>query len=241
MASSKKSSTSEEAGFTGFPRGGARFFHELALEQSREWFHDHKPEYERLWQTPMQALLEAVHAGLVRAYKPKLALAPPKLFRIQRDVRFSKDKSPYKTNIAGVLMMEAPSTGTPMSTPAALYMHFGMEQVAAAGTYALDGPALARYRAAVDDPKKGAALQKIVDGLAADGLTLGAQQTLAKMPRGFAPDHPRAELLRLKGLMVRFPPIPAKTQASAALVDHLVEAGTRAKPLLQWLMTHVTG
>lgn len=222
------------SGFGGFPKGGDRFFHELGLEQSREWFHAHKEDYERLWQAPMAALLDELHAALTRVYRPR-KLAPPKIFRIQRDVRFSKDKSPYKTQISGILTLASKGERV-MESPAALYVHFGTEQIAAAGAYVLDGEALARYRAAVVDPKKGAALAKIVAALEAVGGELGAHTTLAKVPRGFDPEHPRAALLKRKGLMVSFPAAPAKLLASPKLVGHLVEQGASAKPLLEWLM-----
>lgn len=226
--------------FTGFPKGGTRFFHELALEQNRDWYNAHKHEYEALWQQPMQALLDALHARLSRVYAPQ-KLLPPKIYRIHRDVRFAKDKTPYKTNIAGMILLEAPDAGSPMQAPAALYMHFGLEQVAAAGAYVLDGPALARYRAAVDDPKAGAELAAIVERLERDGVRIAAHTTLEKMPRGFSPDHPRAHLLRHKGLMAAFAPVPAKLIASPELVDHLAADAKRVRPLLAWLMTHVTG
>src|SRR5688572_4317860 len=110
--------------FTGFPRGGERFFAELAAEMSREWFAAHKDDYERLWLRPMEALLEDVHARLAPAYKG-VGLAAPKVFRIYRDVRFSKDKVPYKTHIAGVIMAGKGGADSVMDQPAALYVSFG--------------------------------------------------------------------------------------------------------------------
>jgi len=224
--------------FDGFPRGGSRFFHELALEQNREWFNAHKSQYESLWVRPMNALLEDLHARLSRVYKPR-RLAPPKMYRIYRDVRFSKDKTPYKTNISAILTLQKPGAGSIMEAPAVLYAHFGTDRVAAAGAWMIDGPALVRYRAAVDDRKKGAALSRIIDTLQDAGVTVGAHSSLAKMPRGFLPSHPRAALLRQKGLMVSFPPAPVKLLSSPKLVEHLVKQSTSAKPLLEWLMKNV--
>lgn len=235
-----KSKLAGAGAFTGFPKGGGRFFHELALEQSRDWFHAHKHEYEALWQQPMQALLETLHARLSRVYGPT-PLAAPKLFRIQRDVRFSKDKSPYKTNIAGLIPLATSSASTPTEAPAALYLHLGLEQLAAAGAYVLDGPALARYRAAVAEERTGQRLVEIVESLESTGLTLGAHATLARIPRGFDADHPRARLLRQKGLIALFPPIPANKVASPELVDVLVKHATRVRPLLEWLLAHALG
>jgi uncharacterized protein (TIGR02453 family) len=226
--------------FTGFPKGGGRFFHELALEQSRDWFHAHKHEYEALWQRPMQALLETLHARLSRVYGPT-PLAAPKLFRIQRDVRFAKDKSPYKTNIAGLIPIATSSASSPTEAPAALYLHLGLEQLAAAGAYVLDGPALARYRAAVAEARTGDRLVEIVESLESAGLTLSAHATLARVPRGFDADHPRARLLRQKGLIALFPKLTPATVASPELVEVLVKQATRVRPLLEWLLAHALG
>src|SRR5262249_19685557 len=88
--------------FTGFDRTAPQFFHELAGGMNREWFLANKECYERQWVAPMTALLTEVAERLAKAYAP-IKLAPPKLLRIYRDVRFSKDKSPYKTNIAGLI------------------------------------------------------------------------------------------------------------------------------------------
>src|SRR5262245_57566538 len=86
--------------FTGFDRDAMQFLHELALEMNREWFEANKPRYQKVWVEPMTALLETVAAKLAKAYAP-IKIGKPKLFRIYRDTRFSKDKSPYKTHVAG--------------------------------------------------------------------------------------------------------------------------------------------
>src|SRR6266850_6243211 len=92
--------------FAGFERSAPQFFHELAAEMNREWFEANKARYLAQWVEPMTALLTEVGAKLANAYAPA-KLAPPKLFRIYRDTRFSKDKTPYKTHVAGVLPLSA--------------------------------------------------------------------------------------------------------------------------------------
>src|SRR5215210_4710551 len=88
--------------FLGFPREGARFFAQLAVKQDREWFKEHKAQYAELWETPMKALMEELAPKLAKRY-PGVKLLPPKHFRIYRDVRFSKDKSPFKTTINAMI------------------------------------------------------------------------------------------------------------------------------------------
>src|SRR5690606_8212318 len=87
---------------TGFSKRAPGFFHELAVEMSRDWFHANKARYQAEWVAPMTALLAEVRGKLAAPYKG-VPLAEPKVFRIQRDVRFAKDKSPYKTTIGALL------------------------------------------------------------------------------------------------------------------------------------------
>jgi hypothetical protein len=88
--------------FAGFDRDATQFWHELAAHMSKEWFAANKPRYQSLWVEPMHALLRDIARGLARAYRP-YALAEPGVLRIHRDLRFSRDKTPYKTAIAGII------------------------------------------------------------------------------------------------------------------------------------------
>ena len=88
------------AHFEGFADARATFFKSLAKNNERQWFLDHKEQYEEGWQTPMKLLLADVRDAIDGAY-PHLDLDEPKVFRIFRDVRFSKDKTPYKTHVGG--------------------------------------------------------------------------------------------------------------------------------------------
>ncbi len=90
------------AGFEGFADAQGKFFRSLAKHNDRDWFQSHKSEYEEGWNAPMKLLLSEVRAGIDRAYA-RIDLDEPKVFRIFRDVRFSKDKSPYKTHIGGYI------------------------------------------------------------------------------------------------------------------------------------------
>src|SRR5690242_20651396 len=83
--------------FRGFDHGAMQFWHELASEMSREWFAANKARYEALWVTPMTALIREIARRLAPAYRP-LALGEPGLLRIHRDLRFSRDRTPYKTH-----------------------------------------------------------------------------------------------------------------------------------------------
>src|SRR6478609_4649795 len=131
--------------FSGF--ANERFFQRLAKNQDRAWFKAHQAEFELGFQAPMKELLAEVRAGIDRAYR-HCELDQPKVLRIFRDVRFSKDKSPYKTNIAGLLPVNR--RGNVTEVPMALYVHVGLpNSFAAAGHYMMDARSLERFRAAV--------------------------------------------------------------------------------------------
>jgi uncharacterized protein (TIGR02453 family) len=90
--------------FRGFDRDAMQFWHELASEMSREWFAANKQRYQSVWVEPMLALLREVARGLARTYGPR-ALAEPGVLRIYRDLRFARDRAPYKTHIAGIIRL----------------------------------------------------------------------------------------------------------------------------------------
>src|SRR5258705_5496274 len=108
--------------FTGFPRDGVKFFRELAARQDREWFKDHKAAYVEKWEAQMKALLDDIGPAISKQYRG-VKLLPPKHFRIYRDVRFAKDKSPFKTNVAAMIGFPG---GDEEGAPAALYLHLGL-------------------------------------------------------------------------------------------------------------------
>jgi len=219
--------------FTGFPKGGFDFFFELQTRQSREWFKANKGRFEELWQRPMEALLEELAERLQKDF-PEIGQARRKVFRIQRDTRFSADKSPYKTHIAGHIPVRPQAEGD-WSVPS-VYVHFGLEEnVAALGQWELDNDGLQRFRKAIDADKSGAQLQTIMDGLGKKGYDVHSHHSLKRVPPPYKQDHPRAELLKLKGLAVGTPEIPEELMPSHELADWLVEHFREAAPVAHWL------
>src|SRR5687768_9947130 len=91
---------SKGSGFTGFADTKGTFFSKLAKNMNKDWFTEHKEEYEAGWQIPMRLLLEDVRAKVEKTFAPR-GLGEPHVMRIYRDTRFSKDKSPYKTWMGG--------------------------------------------------------------------------------------------------------------------------------------------
>ncbi len=222
--------------FTGFSKEGQQFFKELARRQDREWFKAHKAKYDALWVQPMKALLEGLLPVVAKAYKGH-PLKEPKLFRIHRDVRFSRDKSPFKTNIAAMIALDtdAPVEEGPGGGAAALYAHFGLEDVTAAGHWALPPDDLVKYRRLVDDDRTGKELAARVARLEKQGFTVSSFEALKRVPKGFDPEHPRARLLKLKGLGFEFPKVPAKVRHSPKLMGWLAENVKQSATVIDWL------
>lgn len=218
-----------------------KFFRELAKHQSREWFAAQKRAYEEGFVSPMTALLSELGRELDSFY-PDCDLGQPKVFRIQRDVRFSSDKSPYKTHVAGVLPIKVGGTSRGTDTPAAMYLQVGFDpgsrkdsHRAGAGLYMMNGAQLAKYRKFALDEDIGSELARVVRALEKHGASIEAGETLKRVPRGVDPTHPRAGLLKQKGLVAMFGELPSGLVQKRELADWLLERGKRSAPLVRWL------
>jgi len=225
--------------FRGFADARGDFFVALALQNDRDWFQAHRAEYEEGWARPMAALLEEVRARLEGAYG-KRALSAPKVFRLNRDVRFSKDKAAYKTHVAGWIPLATGPQTSPMSSPAALYLQVGpLERFTGSGCWMLEPEALQRFRSALLDPRRGAALARHLAALEAKGFARSSAETLVRVPKGVDPEHPRADLLRMKGLVVDPGEVPRRLLTRPDLVAWLVERARAAAPVVTWLKDNV--
>jgi uncharacterized protein (TIGR02453 family) len=220
--------------FAGFADADGRFFKALAKKNEREWFIAHKEEFEAGWNAPMKALLGDLRAMIDASYS-RCDLGEPKVFRIFRDVRFSKDKSPYKTHLGGYIpLARGGKSATDM--PMAIYFHVGAESTfAAAGHYMMEKESLDRFRAAVADDRRGKTLVKILAALAEKGFVAQSHERSKRVPKGFPPDHPRADLLTYKGLTVGFPPVPKAMLTSPKLLKWLATGCKDSAPLVDWL------
>jgi uncharacterized protein (TIGR02453 family) len=222
-------------GFEGFEDASAKFFKSLAKNNTRPWFLAHKAEFEAEWNAPMKLLLAEVREAIDGAY-PHCDLAEPKVFRIFRDVRFSKDKSPYKTHLGGFIAIERKGKRV-TDLPMALYFHVGAkETMGASGHYMMEPESLGRFRAAVADEKSGKDLEKILATLEKKGFSSESHESLQRVPKGFAQDHPRAEILKRKGLVATFPKLPAGMLGTPKLTKWLAGASKTAAPLVEWLV-----
>jgi uncharacterized protein (TIGR02453 family) len=225
--------------FRGFPDSTGRFFESLLLHNDRDWFQSHRAEYQQGWAEPMAALLGEVRQALQGAYG-RHQLGEPKVFRIQRDVRFAADKTPYKTHVAGWIPLATGRAATPGEAPAAIYLHVGVnERVAGSGCWMLDPDALKRFRAALLDPRHGPALVRLLAPLRRSGFEVSAGAALKRVPAGIDPDHPRSDLLRLKGLTLTSPDVPRRLLTRPELAGWLAAQARAAAPVVRWLAERV--
>ena len=215
-------------GFAGFRPAATQFFRDLAANQERAWFNDHKEVYEREVKAPMGALIAALAAELARRKLPLTGDPTRGLFRIHRDVRFSRDKAPYKLHAGAVLTRDGRK-----STPGLLYIHVDpLGSFAAAGFYHADPPELARLRDAI---AYGAAeFLALESRLAASNLVLSREESLARLPRGYeSAPAAVAWALKLRNFIVSRP-IAAKDLRGGGLVGRLADFAAEAMPLLDW-------
>jgi uncharacterized protein (TIGR02453 family) len=220
--------------FEGFADKEGKFFKALAKKNDRTWFLEHKGEFEVGWNAPMKALLSDVRGAVDRAYA-HCELDEPKVFRIFRDVRFSKDKTPYKTHIGGFVPILRSQKVT--EVPMALYFQVGATKTfGAAGHYMMAAPELDRFRSAVAEDKRGKELDMILAKLVKKGFETSSHEMLKRVPKGFDAAHPRAEILKRKGLVVTFPKVPAGLLATPKLIRWLTDQCTAAAPLVEWLV-----
>ncbi|HEY1550566.1 MAG TPA: DUF2461 domain-containing protein [Kofleriaceae bacterium] len=215
--------------FEGFSRNAPAFFHELAAEMNKEWFDANKQRYLDDWVAPMTALLDEIRAGLAKTYAPKQLEA--KVLRIYRDTRFARDKTPYKTHIAGRigLTQKKPVDGG----VSAMYVHLGIDdEFIGAGTYFFDDKQLAKWRKLVAADKTGKPIEALIAKTRKRGYWVGGHDDYVRVPRPFAADHPREALLRMKGLTVGFPEMPKGMLHQAKLASWLVAHGKAAAAIV---------
>ena len=213
--------------FDGFPADAFAFFAELTDDgnNSRAWFDANRERYERSVRLPMEELL----ASVADRYGDD-----GKVFRPNRDVRFSPDKRPYKTHCGAVIGFR---DGTQR---ASRYLHVDAEGVlVAAGYHELSRDQRDRFRRAVDDGRTGGALVRAVGAVRDAGLEVAGSE-LKRAPRGYPVDHPRIELLRHLRLTAqrRFPVGTAGLHDPAAR-DLVVDTWEASAPLCRWLEKHV--
>jgi len=167
--------------FTGFPKEALDFYDDLEIDNTKSFWTAHKDVYDTCVKAPMLALTAALEDEFGTA----------KVFRPYRDVRFAKDKTPYKDHQGAYVSSNSGSGWYVQLSSAGVFVGVGY--------YGPSPEALANIRAAIDDERRGSAFEKLVNGLVKKGWQLGGEK-LKTSPKGYDADHPRIELLRHKSL-----------------------------------------
>ncbi len=208
--------------FEGFPDEGLVFYEGLEADNSKTYWTRHKADYETFVRAPLQALLDEL--------APEFGTA--KVFRPYRDVRFSHDKTPYKTHQGAVVHADGAGTG-------AWYVQISAEGLhVAGGSWRLESDQIARYRRAVADDLQGPRLQAEVDRLAAAGWDIRGEK-LSRVPAGYSADAERLELLRHKSLHAARTWEPVEWLYERRALEEIRTAWRDLRPLNAWLADNV--
>lgn len=212
--------------FEGFPVAALDFYDDLEVDNTKAFWEEHRHVYDTAVKQPMTALM----AELADEFVPDGESA--KIFRPFRDVRFSNDKTPYKTH-QGAFVPVAPATG--------YYVQVGAPGVrTGVGFYHATPARLASFREAVDHETFGTGLQHIVARLEGRGWTVGGD-AVKTAPRGWSADHPRIDLLRHRTLTLGRDHGFEPYVHTAELLEHVREDWRTGRTFLDWILTHVRG
>jgi len=202
--------------FTGFPKEALDFYDDLELDNTKSFWTAHKDVYDACVKAPMVALTSALEEEFGTA----------KVFRPYRDVRFAKDKTPYKDHQGAYVATSSGSGWYIQLSAAGVFVGVGY--------YGPSPDALASIRAAIDDDRRGADFEKLVNGLVRKGWELGGEK-LKTAPKGYRADHPRIELLRHKSLTLGksygFEPVIH----TAKLLTKIRSDWRAARPFVEWV------
>lgn len=218
-----------------FPAETLTFLTDLRANNTKTWFDANRRRYEAFYLEPAKALVETVAPPLAELV-PGITVEPRvngSIFRVNRDVRFSKDKTPYKDHLDFWFWQ-----GDRKTALSGLFLRIAPDAViVGAGAHGFNPASLARYRAAVADPTAGPQLGRLVARLERDGHHVGAE-TYVRTPRGFTVDADRERLLRHSALHVDAELAPTLACASK-LVPTLLRHWRAFVPLHVWLTEHV--
>ena len=206
--------------FRGWTTRAMEFYDELAADNTKAFWTEHKAEYDELVRGPMEALADEVRSDV----------GPLQIFRPYRDVRFSKDKTPYKTHIGARTEGEGGET---------YYVALSAEGLRVGGGYYHFAPdQLERYRAAIDDEARADELDRLAAAVEKQGFTIGGQD-LKTAPRGVARDHHHIRWMRHKRVYVWKAFGTPQWLGTRRALKRITDAWHAPADLYAWLATHV--
>jgi len=220
--------------FNGFPKETVKFYKDLKKNNSKKWFEAHREDYDNFVIDPARSFVSAMGEKL-RKIAPGVHAEPKinkSIFKIHRDVRFSKDKTPFKTHLGlwfwdGVL---------PRMECSGFYFHLDPPNLyIGSGLYMFPKEHMAEFRKSVVNDKFGSQLVRAINKITKDGTyELGGNRG-KKVPRGYDPDHKRADYLLFKGIFVGLAAKIPKEFYNVKLVDYCFNHYKKMAPFHYWL------
>ncbi len=199
----------------------------LAENNEKAWYDEHRDDFEAYLREPFAEVLELASDRLSETATP-LSGSAKTMFRQNRDVRFSKDKSPYSTQVSGVLTL----SGTKAEKEGLIYLQLDSSGgMIACGFYKLKAAELAPIRDRIIEKSK--VFSSVLQDLEAAGLSLSDEDKLKSMPRGYEQydEHEHVEYLKLKSLIVQSS-LPKSAWLESDVIDRIVEWGKGCASLL---------
>ncbi len=212
--------------FNGFPVAALDFYDDLEMDNTRSFWDAHKQVYAESVRAPMVALTDALAPEFARDKKTV------KVFRPYRDVRFAKDKTPFKTQ-QGAFVSAAPGTGW--------YVALSPQGVrVGGGFYDASTSSLAAIRTAIDNDRTGSELEAMITAYDSDGWEIDGDR-LKTAPRGYDREHPRVQLLRHKQLFVGRSYGFDEVIHTPELTDRVRTDWRAIRPLVEWVAERIEG
>lgn len=213
-----------------------KFFTELESNNNRDWFNANKTRYQNEYLPPIQTFIEAIGVRLGEISTGLNADPRPtggSMMRIYRDVRFSKDKTPYKTHL-GITFWEG--AGKKTDVPG---FHFYMDKSGAViygGQHAFQKDVMPMFRAAIDDNSLGPQFQAALNAVSQSGDYVIGDEKYVRVPREYDPEHPRGDQLRYKGIYAKSRTLSPDLLTSPEIVDITIQHFKNMAPLHHWLV-----
>lgn len=216
-----------------FPHCAADFLSKLSRNNNREWFENHRDDYKEMLLEPAQEFVVEMGEKL-QSIRPNIIALPKidkSIFRLHRDVRFSKDKLPYKTNL-GIIFWEGDDKKLESS---GFYFHIEPKYFfLGGGTYMFSDQMLKVYREALADKIAGDQIAKAVKKVAKIGYSIGGEN-FKRLPKGFDADFPHAELLLHNGLYCFYESKDVGQLKPKTIIDYSFKHFKAMLPIHSWL------
>ncbi|MBT5855091.1 DUF2461 domain-containing protein [bacterium] len=215
-----------------FTQESITFLGDLTMNNDRDWFQDQKEHYQSVVAEPAKVFMGKMQDALGQLTRTKMS---GKTFRIYRDVRFSKDKTPYNPHVRMIFRPEISEEEEECTSNPGFYFSLGMDEViVGVGSFQFEKESLKLFRAAIaEEPKKAAAIQTIIADCQAKGYRLG-EPKLKNIPPGYNKEAPHAGLLRHKGLAL-WNDIDPKVICSDQAIERCISTYQELIPFYQWL------